>query len=159
VSALTPEELLAAAEGVYWLLQDAEGARALLQYVPQPNLQTDILRSDTGLHPFLQRFRLNRLLYVLGDRRPPTKIVSDLSMPQEQGLVYFERALCVVAHIWAEAWRGRKLDGATIKHEIFPLLRLFNRSWQETQDWTNWHSVQSVRGEFYELLVDTVAQH
>jgi AAA domain len=159
VSALTPEELLAATEGVYRLLQDAEGARALLQYVPQPNLQTDILRSDTGLHPFLQRFRLNRLLYVLGDQRPPTEIVSDSSMPQEQGLVYFERALCVVAHIWAEAWRGRKLDGATIKHEIFPLLRLFNRSWQETQDWTNWHSVQSVRGEFYELLVDTVAQH
>jgi hypothetical protein len=74
-------------------------------------------------------------------------------------MVYFERALCVVAHIWAEAWRGRKLDGATIKLEVSPLLRLFNKSWQETQDWTNWYAIQSARGEFYELLVDAVAQH
>jgi hypothetical protein len=74
-------------------------------------------------------------------------------------MVYFERALCVIAYIWAEAWRGRKLDGATIKLEVSPLLRLFNKSWQETRDWSNWHVAQNARGEFYELLVDAVVQH
>src|SRR4030095_7182919 len=140
VSGLTHDALLVAAEGVYRLLEDREGAQELLQYVPQPNLRTEFLSSESGLYPFLQRFRLNRLLYALGDQRLPAEIIPDPSQSREQGIVYFERALCVVAHIWAEAWRGRKLDGATIKPTVFPLLRLFNRSWQETQDWTNWPS-------------------
>jgi hypothetical protein len=158
VSGLTHGALLASAEGVYRLLEDRAGAQELLQYVPQPNLRTQVLSSEAGLHPFLQRFRLNRLLYALGDQRLPSEIIPDPSQPEEQGIVYFERALCVVARIWAEAWRSRQLDGATIKFEVFPLLRLFNQSWQETH-WTNWHAIQSARGEFYELLVDAVAQH
>src|SRR5262249_48941936 len=155
---LTPEALLASAEGVYWLLEDMEGARELLQYVPQPSLRMESSPFDSGLLPFLQLFRLNRLLYALGDQRPPAEIIPDPSEPREQGMVYFERALYHVARIWAEARRGRKLDGASIKHEVFPLLRFFNSSWQETR-WTNWHSIESARGEFYDFLVDAVAQH
>src|SRR4030095_6985991 len=143
VSGLTHDVLLVAAEGVYRLLEDREGAQELLQYVPQPKLRTELLSSESGLHPFLQRFQLNRLLYALGDQRLPAEIIPDPSQPREQGMVYFERALCVVAHIWAEAWRGRKLDGATIKLEVAPLLRLFNQSWQENQDWTTWSAIQS----------------
>jgi hypothetical protein len=159
VSGLTHDALLASAEGVYWLLEDKEGAQELLQYVPQPNLRTELLSSESGLHPFLQRFRLNRLLYALGDQRLPAEIIPDPSQLREQGIVYFERALCVIARIWAEAWCGRKLDGATIKLEVAPLLRLFNKSWQETRDWTNWYTAQNARSEFYELLIDAVAQH
>jgi hypothetical protein len=159
VSGLAHDALLASAEGVYRLLEDKEGAQELLQYVPQPNLRTELLSSESGLHPFLQRFRLNRLLYALGDQRLPAEIIPDPSQLREQGIVYFERALCVIAHIWAEAWCGRKLDGATIKLEVAPFLRLFNISWQETRDWTNWYRIQNAQSEFYELLVDAVAQH
>jgi hypothetical protein len=159
VAGLNPEALLAAAEGVYRLLADEEGARALLQYVPQPNLRTDFFLSTSGLQPFLQRFRLNRLLHILGEQRLPAEIIPDSPEPREQGMVYFERALCVVARIWAEAWRNRKLAWATMQHEVFSLLRLFNRSRHETQDWTNWYTAQSARGEFYELLINAVAQH
>ena len=95
VSGLAHDALLASAEGVYRLLEDREGAQELLQYVPQPNLRTEFLSSESGLHPFLQRFRLNRLLYALGDQRLPAEIIPAPSQPREQGMVYFEQStLC-----------------------------------------------------------------
>jgi hypothetical protein len=123
-------------------------------------LRTDVLAPhDSGLDPFLQRFQLNRLLYALGDQRSPAEIVPDPDNPREQGIAYFERALCLLARIWGEAWRGRQLHGFEIVREATPILRLFNRNWRETRDWTSWYVAQGARAQFYVLLVDASAQH
>lgn len=156
---LGSEERVTLAEGVYRVLGDEEQAHKWLQGVSQPELRTDVLASDSGLNPFLHRFRLNRLLYALGDQRSLAEIIPDSSEPRHQGMVYFERALCVIARIWAEAWRGRQLDSSIIARETLPLLRLFNRRWRETRDWISWYAVQGARGDFYTLLVDAVTRH
>jgi len=159
-SVLGPEARVALAEGIYRILGDEQEARRWLQDVPQPELRTDVFPSDEpGLNPFLQRFRLNRLLSALGDQRSPREIVPDSSNPREQGIVYFKRGVCAVARIWAQAWRGRQLAASTIEREARPLLRLFNRHGQETRHWTSWYVAQRARGEFYTLLVNAVALH
>lgn len=159
VSSLDSEARVAIAEGIYRTLGDAEKTRTWLTDVQQPDLRTDILHPDAGLNPFLQRFRLNRLLYALGGDQSPVEIIPDSTEFRHQGMVYFERAICIVARIWGNGWRGRQSDGPTISREIYPILRLFNRLAQETRDWTSWYIAQNIRPEFYTLLVDAVAQH
>lgn len=156
--ALDPEAQVALVEGLYRILDKKEACKRF-QNTPQPRLQTGVYYSAAGLQPFLQRFRYTRLLYTFGSQQSPSHLVPEPDEPRHIGIVYFERALCVIAHIWAEAWRGQRMDSHTIMQEISPLLHLFNRNWQETRDWTSWHVVQSSRGEFYKLLVDAVAQH
>ncbi len=97
------------AEGVFRILGDADGARNWLQGVEQPELRTDLEYARDDLTPFRQRLGLNRLLIALGDRRPEERIVPDTDDLRWQGLVYFERGVCVIARLWGEAWRGRRL--------------------------------------------------
>jgi hypothetical protein len=158
-NALDPASRVVLAEGVYHLLGDHEQARQLLATVSQPALVTEFSpSSDHYLQPFLHRFRLNRLLRALGSQQPLTDIVPN---PREahQGVAYFERALCVIAHLWGDAWRGRELAPSEIIREVTPILRLFHRHWEETRNWTTWYGIQKARGEFFSLLVDAVAQH
>ena len=150
---------VALADGIYRILKNDEQTRKWLQDVAQPELMIDAVSTDAGLNPFLQRFLLNRLLHALGDQRSPSGIVLDSEEPRHQGIVEFERAICVIAHIWAEAWLNQRLGISTIKEKVLPILRIFNWSFHETLRWTSWYVAEGARGEFYTLLVDAVAQH
>ena len=156
---LGPDALIALAEGVYQISGDKRKALSWFQDAPQPELKTDVYTLHSGMDLFLYRLRYTRLLYAFGDQRSPSDLIPDPDNPMHQGSVYFERAICVIAHIWAEAWRGHQLGSSTIERETFPLLRLFNKGWQETRHWTTWYAVESVRGEFYVWLTKAVAQH
>ena len=156
---LGPSELTALAEGVYRLQGDCELASVLIADVNQPKLRTDLITAPSGLEPFSQRFRLNRLMYVLGEGLSPSAVVLDTSDPRDRGLVLFERGLCTIAHIWAKGWLGQAIEPFEIKSETLPLLRLFCRPFEETQSWTSWLSIRNAKAEFCTLLVQAVAQH
>ena len=156
---LEPEEITALGEGVYRLLGNCEQARALIEDVAQPPLRTDLIFATSNLEPFFQRFRLNRLVYALGERRTPSVIVPDPSDSRDRGLALFERGLCSIAQIWARAWMGQTMNQSGIESETLPLLRFFCRPFRETQSWASWHAIKYARAEFYKLLVQAVAQH
>ena len=152
---------VALAEAIFQLFKDEQQTRELIKNIPQPELQSNniTLMSKDSLDSFYQRFRLNRLLYALGMQKTATEIIPNASESQHQGMVYFERAICVVAEILGFAWRGEKLDSSTVTRKVFSLLHLFNKTSEETRHWYNWYSVESNRGEFYEILIEAVAQH
>ena len=156
---LGPGEMTALAEGVYRLLGNCEQAIALIEDVAQPQLRADLTFATSNLEPFFQRFRLNRLLYALGQRRAPSTIVPDPADPKDRGLALFEKGLCTIAHIWARAWMGQTMNRSGIESETLPLLRFFCRSFRETQDWASWHVIKYTKAEFYKLLVQAVALH
>ncbi|MDQ3803062.1 MAG: hypothetical protein M3416_04315 [Acidobacteriota bacterium] len=86
------------ADGVYQITGDEEQIRHILGSDPQqPALHENYVPDDDGLRPFTHRFQLNRLLAVLGDELNPAEIVPDPVNNARQGMVYFERAVCVVA--------------------------------------------------------------
>ena len=156
---LGPEEKTALAECILQILGNREQAKALIADVDQPELRTDLFSSTSGLGPFRQRFRLNRLAFTLGDRRSSSEIVPESCDPRDQGVALFERGLCTVAHIWARAWMGQTMDRSTIEFETLPLLRVFCRSFEETRGWSSWFAIKYAKHEFYTLLVQAVAQH
>ena len=158
-SGLSPSERVVLAEAVFRILGNETGAKALIVGVEQPELVTDFLGARSTIAPFFPRLRLNRLLFAFGEARPLAAIVASSAEPREEGLVYFERGLVAIARIWGEAWKGRVLDAATLLQEAAPLLLLFSRRGSEVREWTYWHSLQSLRGEFYGLLIDAVADH
>src|SRR5260370_28944540 len=155
---LDSQARVAIAESVYRVLGDLDQVRRWIVTLPQPPL-VDVLQSDLGLQPFLQRFQLNRLLYTLGSQRSPTEIVPDAQEKSHQGMVYFERAICVLARLWAEGWRGRKLDGVTFVNEARPLLQFFHWNRNIKHQWSSWYIVEAAREEFYSMLIHAAAEH
>lgn len=147
------------AEDIFRILGNADLARKYIQNTPQPELRTNIYSTGNGFHTFNQRFRLNRLLYALGEEKSPTDIIPNPDNSRHWGMTYFERGLCIIAQIWAKAWRGVKLEGSTIATEAFALLRLFHRRWGEKRDWDSWYVAEEARSDFYKLLIDATSQH
>jgi hypothetical protein len=150
---------LALAEGIYRITGDEQQARQWLDKVPQPDLRVDIVSSQSGLEPFLQRFRLNRLLYALGNQQSVTEILPDSSDADHQEIVELERAVCLIAHLWAGAWRGQRLDAQALRETAIPLLRRFYRDPEQMLSLRQWHIIQGVRPDLYAMLVEAVAQY
>ena len=157
---LDSEEIVFLAEGIYRILSDSEKTQKLLEKVSQPKVRTELTSSNEGLNPFIQRFRLNRILYTLGNKQDPKEIVPDTKDLRHQGIVKFEQSICSLARIWADSWKnqdGKKLE---LDIEVLPLLRLFNtKNYRTSAEMLSWSLVKDIRSEFYELLVQTVAQH
>jgi hypothetical protein len=149
---------VAIAESIYRVLGDLDQMRRWIDDLPQPTL-VDAIQSDLGLQPFLQRFRLNRLLYLLGSGRTPTEIVPDAQEKSKQGMVYFERAICLLARLWVDGWRGRKLDGVTFVSEALPLVQFFSWNPNTNRRWSSWYIVESARAEFFTMLIHAAAEH
>jgi ABC-type dipeptide/oligopeptide/nickel transport system ATPase component len=101
------------------------------------------------------------VLFALGDQHlSEEEIVPDALEPGNQIVSYFERALCRIARLWGEAWRGNKHNASIIEQEVRPLLRL--PLWHRRSTWDPGASllISTERcSELYALLVDSVSQH
>jgi len=150
---------LALAEGIYRIIGDEQQTRKWLDEVPQPDLRVDVFSSQAGLEPFLQRFRLNRLLYALGNQQSVTEILPDSGDADHQEIVELERAVCLIAHLWARAWRGQQLDAQALREAALPLLRRFYRDPEQMLSLRRWHIIQGASPDLYAKLVGAVAQH
>jgi len=148
---------LALAEGAYRIIGNIELAREYLKDVTQPPLQSNLISSDMGINPFDVRFRLNRLLYALGERYTLTDLVPDAENDRDQGLVYFERGICALSHVWGKAWANVPLLPSNIQTDLRDWVRFYYRNID--REWTNWYIVQGAQADFFELMIDSVTQH
>ena len=155
---LRDEQRAIIASAIYRLLGDEQRARSFVDGLRQPSIQTELYHGEEGFQPFEHRFILNRLLTAFGNSHSPREIVPDPSEPRHWGVVYFERTICIIAKLWGEAWRGRIVNDAMFLHEVGPILRLFNRSFQDTQGWIPFPSGKA-RQALYDLLINTAALH
>jgi hypothetical protein len=156
-AATTDSRRVAIAEGLFRISEDEEQARLWLQGAKPLSLQK-VPDFNFSFSTFNHLFRYARMLYTFGDQRRPAEMIPDPPETRHMGWAYFQRGVCTIAKIWALSWRGRTLDRATIRQEIFPLLRLFYHGWRDSK-WDSWYSLSKLKGEFYALLVDAVALH
>ena len=154
-----PPERVVLAEALYRIRGDVDLAKALVIDLSQPDLVTEPLGTRETMAPFLQRFRLNRLLYAFGAAHTAVEAVPDAAERRHDPIVFFERGLTIIAKIWGAAWRGRSMERFTLVREAQPLLRLFNHDRRDDSNWIDWHPVLGLREEFYKLLVQATAEH
>ena len=159
IQVLGPTELTVLAEGAYRLIGDVEHAKRLIEGVDQPDFQTDLPSFGADLEPFGQGFRINRLLYALGERRSPSELVSETSNPDDKHMVLLERDICTVAHIWAKPWTGQTMDQAAAKLESVPLLQRRIGSRLEMDRGVNRFPIAARNDAFYSLLIEAVSKH
>jgi len=140
------------AEAVLRLRGDGVRARDLIADLRQPPLASVLRASnDPGFQPFLFRFRLNRLLAALGEERPLRECVPDSVEAREEGLVLFERQVCMVARLFGRAWAGRTTASHSFVNESLGVLRLFNEG--ARHEWASWYLARAGRSELYRLLI------
>jgi hypothetical protein len=155
---LDAHDRIALAEAVLRLRGDAAGAAALIAGVQQPALADGMSAPvDAEFQPFRFRFQLNRLLSALGQERPLRECVPDAAESREEGLVLFERQVCIVARLFGRAWAGRTMPAQIFVNEALGVLRLFNRPYPH--EWTTWYLAQAGRTELYRLLVRAASLH
>jgi hypothetical protein len=149
---LDADDLVVLAEAVLRLRGDRSKARDLIAGLTQPPLAS-LLRTpnDPGFQPFLFRFRLNRLLAALGEERPVRECVPDSLEDRDEGLVMFERQVCIVARLFGRAWGGRTMAGYSFVNESLGVLRLFNQG--ARHEWNSWYLARAGRSELYRLLI------
>lgn len=147
---------LALAEAVLRLQGERSRARDLIAGLKQPALASALhAPNDPGFQPFRFRFRLNRMLAALGEEPALRECVPDASETREEGLVLFERQVCLVARLFGRAWAGRTIDAYSFVNESLGVLRLFNRGPQH--DWTSWYLARAGRPELYRLLIQAAS--
>ncbi|TKC92737.1 AAA family ATPase [Polyangium fumosum] len=128
VRTLAVDERFALAEGFLRVCNDRDAAAKMLNGLSQPPLASlGAVTDHEGFEPFVQRFRLNRLLAVLGDTRPLREIVPDVQQDEDQVLVFFERQVVHVARLWGYAWSGRILSPSSFMLEAHPIIRLLGQ--------------------------------
>jgi hypothetical protein len=148
---------LALAEGAYRIIGNAELAKEYLKDITQPPLQSNLIASDMGIDPFDMRFQFNRLLYALGERHALTDLVPNAENDRDQGLVYFERGICALSHVWGKAWANVPLLPSSIQTDLQDWVRFYYRN--VDREWMNWYIVRGAQADFFELMIDSVAQH
>jgi hypothetical protein len=138
---------------------DFDSARQLISGVPQPPTYSWSGGQWKKLAPFVQRIRLNRLLATLGIDISPLAAVPEALDAKERGNVLFERHLVIIATLWGKAKRKEKLSGSEIVRILHSALRLYQRSWKETNDWTGWYEFQGAANDYFDLMIRAAAAY
>lgn len=155
---LNSEERVTLAEAVLRLLGDAAAAATLIKGIQQPTLADGLTAPvDASFQPFRFRFQLNRLLAALGEERPVRDCVPDANESRQEGLVLFERQVCIVARLFGRAWAGRVVPAQIFVNQSIGVLRLFTRPYPH--EWTSWYLAQAGRTELYRLLIRAASLH
>lgn len=155
VDDLTAEEELTIyiAEATYRLLGDEKRARELIRNVPQPSFGADAPSVNAGLEPFLDRFRLNRLLTALGEGMTPEEAVREPDRPEDRGMATFERAVVRLARMWGRHWRHDAPDLQAFAYEARQLLDVFQRDPAAAGRQYLWYAVEAACGDFCRALI------
>lgn len=138
---------------------DAEGANQWIEGLSQPPNYNWSSSQWKRLDPFTLRIRLNRLLVALGRTVDPVAAVPDSDDPRNHGNVLFERQLVIIASIWGKAKKGEVMSPDEIIRSLYPALCLFNRSHNETRDWSAWYQFESAAKDYFDLMIRSVAAH
>ena len=155
---LRPKELIVLAESVYRSQGDIETARNLIAELHLPEPPT-ISIGDEGAEFDYQLLRTIRLMYVLGEYREPTEIFPDPEDPRDKGMTLYRRAICTVAHIWAQGWVGHLLELAEIQPLVKSLCSPFYNSRADFNRWAFGPEIPRAMEWFFGLLIEAVAVH
>ncbi len=138
---------------------DFDSTRQRISGVSQPPTYSWSGGQWKKLAPFVQRIRLNRLLATLGIDVSPLAAVPEALDAKERGNVLFERHLVIIATLWGKAKRKEKLSGSEIVRILHSALRLYQRSWKETNDWTGWYEFQGAANDYFDLMIRAAAAY
>lgn len=147
------------AEYLLTIRGDVEGANRWIDGLPQPPNYDWRSSQWKRLDPFTLRIRFNRLLAALGRTTDPIEAVPDSDDPRKHGNVLFERQLVIIASIWGRAKKGEIMSPDEIIRSLYPALRLFNRDYNETRDWTAWYQFAGAAVDYFDLMIRSVAAH
>lgn len=147
------------AEYLLTIRGDVEGANRWIDGLSQPPNYDWTSSQWKRLDPFTLRIRFNRLLATLGRTTDPIEAVPDSDDPRKHGNVLFERQLVIIASIWGRAKKGEIMSPDEIIRSLYPALRLFNRDYNETRDWTAWYQFAGAAVDYFDLMIRSVAAH
>lgn len=156
----TVSDRIAIAEYCFHLKNNYEEVEKSLAGLSQPPLVgLTGHHSSEGLNVYWHRISLNRLFSALGRPVDPIEAVPNSSRKEQEDLVIFERLLVLAANLWGEAWRTNTLSPNEVLKILSPALSFFNRQSKDVRDWSNWHMLRSMHGEFIIYLIHAASTH
>jgi len=111
------------------------------------------------LDDIIPLFAQARVLSTLGRPLDPVAAVPNDPRVHRHGAVLLQRMLVLVGTARGEADAGTLLSPGIVVRRLLPAINLYNRSWQDTRDWTDWHGVRGRAEAYFDLILRTAHAH
>lgn len=147
------------AESILRLLDDAERARQVFASVPLPTVDAVDGGSEAAAEVYSAHFRYYRLMYTLGEERPPEAFRLVPARDGQEGIVIFEQALCHLGWVEAAACRAVPVSGAQLLDRLRPFFGLFDVVRRRRPEWISSYTVERNENLFYTLVVGAARRH
>ena len=112
-----------------------------------------------SLDDLIPLFAQARLLSALGRPLDPVATVPDDPRRHHHGAVLLQRMLVLIGTVRGEADASAHLPPQAVVRRLSPAMNLFNRSWQDARDWTDWHTVRGRAEVYFDLILRTADAH
>lgn len=141
---------------------DIPAVKTMIEGISQPEIIDDrAIQQRDGISNYTTRILLNKLLNVTGQGVPITVAVPASADPDEVVFANFERKLCMMAQLSADAVLGVPLP-ENLEARIRPIVRYYYQN-QFTDTYNHqsykWHKLTAIASDYFKLLVDSVSAH
>jgi len=119
-------------------------------------IETDSANNLDNLMPL---YAQARVLSALGRPLDPVAAVPDDPRGHHHGAVLLQRMLVLIGTVRGDADTSARLPPKTVVRRLSPAMNLFNRSWQDARDWTDWHAVRGRAEAYFDLILRTADAH
>ena len=108
------------------------------------------------ISPYIYRFRLIRLMTALHIPVSLEDLIPDPKEEGKRGLFILERNFGRLGVLWGNFLSGQRISPETLKNEILPFIRFYNRDFFSRTDWTNSYGISQSKNTFFSILISFV---
>jgi hypothetical protein len=118
---------------------------------PSPSYEQLNYRINVDL--FTYRIKLNKLLHIAGIGIPAHEAVPGGPKTNDRLFIEFERKLCLIAELQADAMKSNPLLGEPMTR-IAPIINFYYTDHKRS---TEWMGLQKARADYFDYLIHTIA--
>ncbi len=146
---------LLAAEAWFFYFENKNQAKKIIKRIKYPEHHVSPLSHD-DIAPYEYRFRLIRLMAALDIPVSLETLIPDPKEEKNRGLVILERNFGKLGALWGNFLSGWRISSETLKSEIFPLIRFYNRDFSQRIGWINFYGISQSKDAFFRVLISFV---
>lgn len=148
------------ADLVLGMTVDRDEAERLMKFAPQPLRVTSFGRSDDEtLGPEASLLVQARNLARLGRPMDAVKAIPNIDDERSRGITLYQRMIVLIGTTWGEGMSGKRITPDVIVRRLRPAFAFFQRSFDETNEWSDWYIIERRAPAFYRVILRAALAH
>ena len=142
-------------EVCFFSFENKNQAKKIIKRIKYPENYVTSEKPD-DISPYIYRFKLIRLMTALHIPVSLETLIPDPEEERKRGLVILERNFGRLGVLWGNFLSGKRISPETLKNELLPFIRFYNRDFFSPTDWTNSYGISQSKDAFFNILISFV---